>query len=253
MENLNIYLGMINSLLQSTLDAYKNGNHSYYNHVQSEINKISSKIGESEYGNLYSFPKLSYSSYTNSSDLMEAISVLRQMQGFLLNASGQKQEEVEKLKEDNKTCHNRIFDYEKKEQTYLEIIKKTRTASEYIADGKKLKLFFDNNLILIKEALDSYSVGAYTACTCVCRTILQDLIQKLCRENSISEGSLKAQIDKLIEKNIIRESHHSNLLEITKFFGNRASHPTTEVFDRDKANLILSSLFIINEELINSK
>jgi len=240
---------MIDSLIDSSIQAYNNQNKSYYNHVKDEVNDIANRIHKSEYGNMYKFQDLSYSSYPTLSELMVAISVLKQMKGFLTNASGKNQKELEELRLENRKCNNRLADHERKEQTYLEIIKKTKTASEYVLDEEKLKFFLGNNLVLIKEALDSYSVGAYTACTCVCRTILQDLIQKLCKENSVAEGSLKSQIDKLIESEVIREGHHSNLLEITKFLGHRASHPTTEIFDRNKANLILSSLFILNEEL----
>jgi hypothetical protein len=63
---------------------------------------------------------------------------------------------------------------------------------------------------------------------------------------------LKAQIEKLVEMGIIKSKHHSSIIDLSKFFGHRAAHPTTEVFDRNKANLVLSSLFIIVEEVFNS-
>ncbi len=88
-----------------------------------------------------------------------------------------------------------------------------------IWDHTKIKTFEGNNLKLIKEALDSYSVGAYTACICVCRNILQDLVQKICKANSIEERSLKAQIEKLVEKRIVKSTHHSLLLDLKKSLG----------------------------------
>ncbi|MCK5600867.1 DUF4145 domain-containing protein [Candidatus Pacearchaeota archaeon] len=250
MENIQVYLGMVDSLINSSTQAYNNDNKNYYNHVIGEINGIAKIIHESKYGKMYKFKHLNYESYPDRSDLMVAISILRQMKSFLANASGQKLKEAEELILENKRCNNRIADYERKEKTYLEIIKKSKTASEYVTDEEKLKLFSENNLMLIKEALDSYSVGAYTACACVCRTILQELVQKLCKKNNISEGSLKSQINKLVENKVIKKEHHPSLLDITKFFGHRASHPTTEIFDRTKANLVLSSLFILNEEMM---
>jgi len=137
----------------------------------------------------------------------------------------------------------------KKEETYLDIIQSSRSTSDYPVDHTKLKTFEGNNLKLINEALGSYSIGAYTACICVCRNILQKLVKMLCETNAISKPSLSTQIEELVNKGIIKSNHHSLILEIAKIFGHRAAHPTTEVFNKEKANLVLSALFIINEEV----
>ncbi len=173
------------------------------------------------------------------------------MKAFLESVSGETIENVNQLKAKNETLQLQLNDASQKEKDYFEIIKRSRGAVNYPFDEPKLKLFKGNNFKLMNEALDSYSVGAYTACICICRALLESLVQELCKTNSVSEGTLKKQLEVLIEKKIIKEENHSVLLEVAKFYGIRAAHPTTEVIGKEKANLVLSSLFIINEELFN--
>ena len=254
-DEIDIWLSISDSLLTTTLDAYKVDNSDYYHHVRIEVNKIIGRINDSKYSTAFELPKLSdmTHSHLTKSSLMEVISVLRQIKAFLGAASGRKANELNKLNSLIEQLQEENTSLKKKEEQYLDIIKNSRNRSDYGVDQEKLGKFHGTNLKLINEALDSYSVGAYTACICVCRNILQDLVQKLCQANSISEGSLGAQIEKLVENKTIKSSHHSLLIELSKFFGHRAAHPTTEVFNKEKASLVLSALFIINEEVFSMK
>lgn len=252
MENngARIWLSITQSLIKSTVESYNQGNWDYYSNLHSEINKISTLV-EKNYPDTYKFPQLSYKSYLGREDLMHSLSTLREIEAFLIAVSGFDLENIKSLKNKIKYQQDKLDRFDEKEAEYIEIIKNSRTKSDYSVDEYKLKMFSGNNLKLINEAIDAYSVGAYTACICVCRNILQKLIQQLCKENSIKGGSLESQITQLVDAKIITNKYHSQLIDVAKFFGHRAAHPTTEVFSKEKASLILSSLFIINEDLFH--
>ncbi len=247
-DDISVLFGIANSLLSTTLDAYKFRHFDYYDHVYKEVNKLTNKL-HSRFSETYEFSELGPRYSPGAESLLEVISVLRQLVALLRSVLGSDEEDTDLLREQVNRLEAELVDLKKKEDRYIEIIHSSRARSGYIVEPDKLSRFQGKNLNLINEALDAFSVGAYTACVCVCRNILQDLVQSLCQVNLISEGSLTSQITALVSKNVIKTSHHSLLIELSKIFGNRAAHPTTEQFDRTKANLVLSALFIVNEEL----
>ncbi|MDD5503531.1 MAG: DUF4145 domain-containing protein [Candidatus Thermoplasmatota archaeon] len=251
-DEAEILLNIATTLLDTTINAYKNRNVEFYNYAADETNKITLKIKQSAYKSPYDFQQLYHSSYPDQSDLMKIISNLRMIVSFLDNVTGNKDKKIERLNSENAELRKEMKNTSEKEKEYLEIIKQSRSKSDYIVSDDQIAKFDGNNMKLINEALDSYSIGAYTACICVCRNILQDMVNKLCAKNNISEGSLKSQIEKLVENGIIKSDHHGSMLTLSKFFGIRAAHPTTEVLNKEKANLVLSSIFIINEELFST-
>jgi IS1 family transposase len=194
-KELKVLTSIANSLLKTTLEAYKFDNVSYYNHVYSEINKLIDKISKTEYADYFDLPQLPYSStYGGGSrgELMKVISVLRQIISYLDSISGQDTASIEKLEFDLKKLNQDLDDAKTKERDYLDIIKSSRSANDYVVEDSKVAKFEGNNLKLIHEALSSFSVGAYTACICVCRNILQDIVQTACKQNDINEGSFKS-------------------------------------------------------------
>jgi hypothetical protein len=98
------------------------------------------------------------------------------------------------------------------------------------------------------EAVQAYRVNAWTPAAAVCGMILEGRLQRLCRENNISLGGIKDMIQRLDEAGLLR-GYHQNLAQVGEFFRHRASHPTSEEFDREKATLVLASLVILIRDL----
>ena len=102
----------------------------------------------------------------------------------------------------------------------------------------------------LQDAIRAYAAGSYTACVCVCRNIIEGLVQELCTKEGIKmENGLNKKIEALIENKKITEKHHQNLLKAVSVFGNRSAHPTTEVFTKEKASLVLNGLLILIDEV----
>jgi len=129
----------------------------------------------------------------------------------------------------------------------MRITKEFQGARSYHVDPETLQLFTGNKLILMNEALMAYASGAYTACVCVCGNVLESIIQEKCKVYKIKEQGINKQITSLAKK-VKNKEITSQLMRVAAFFRNRAAHPTTEVFTKEKANLILSTLFILVRE-----
>lgn len=252
-KQFRIWASIVDSLLESTTDAYNNGNMSLYPYLLQEINQIIRGLNSLEYKDRwYSFELLDHRKSSCMSELLRAQTVLRQMRNFLIVVSGEDIVNNKKLENEISELNTKIRLCDEKESKYLEIIENCKSSSSFQFDYDSLKGFTGNNLKLMHEAVVACSVGAYTACVCICRNILQEMIQDLCKKNSVSGGSLKDQINKLVEKNVIKTKQHSQLIEVATIFGNRAAHPTTETFNKEKASLLLNTLTIINNEVIVS-
>ena len=98
------------------------------------------------------------------------------------------------------------------------------------------------------EAVQAYRVNAWTPAAAVCGMILEGWLQRLCRQNGIAQGSMRVMIERLGEAGLL-QGYHDKLAQIGEFFRHRATHPTTEEFDREKTTLVLTSLVILIRDL----
>ena len=101
----------------------------------------------------------------------------------------------------------------------------------------------------LQDALRAYGAGSYTACVCVCRNIIQGLVQEQCVKENIKESGLNKQINALILNKNIKQKHNQTLLDTVATIGHRSAHPTTEVFKKEKASLVLNGLLILIDEV----
>lgn len=101
---------------------------------------------------------------------------------------------------------------------------------------------------ILHDALRAYVAGSYTGCVCVCRKIIESLVQEQCAKEGIKENGLNKQIKALISIKNIDKKHNETLLNTITALGNRSAHPTTEFFTKEKASLVLNGLLILMEE-----
>ena len=74
--------------------------------------------------------------------------------------------------------------------------------------------------------------------------ILEGRLQQLCHENNIQPGGIGEMIRRLGEVGLLK-GYYKDLAKVGEFFRHRASHPTSEEFDREKTTLVLTSLIIL--------
>lgn len=75
------------------------------------------------------------------------------------------------------------------------------------------------------------------------------MVQEQCAKEGIKENGLNKQIEALISNKKIKEKHHQDLLKVVSILGNRSAHPTTEIFTKEKASLVLNGLMILIDEV----
>ena len=93
-----------------------------------------------------------------------------------------------------------------------------------------------------------YSVGAYTGCVVLCGAILESLVQKACDSKNIKEDGLGPKITALKNAGVVK-GHYQDLIEVSKFYRHKAAHPTSEIFNLEKANLAIGATLIFIEEV----
>jgi hypothetical protein len=123
-----------------------------------------------------------------------------------------------------------------------------KTPSQFEVPAQVLEKLEPLEQTRLLEAVQAYRVNAWTPTAAVCGMLLEGRLQKLCRDNGIPSGGMGEMIRRLGEAGLLR-SYYQNLARVGEFFRHRASHPTTEEFDREKTTLVLTSLIILIREL----
>ena len=118
------------------------------------------------------------------------------------------------------------------------------TPSKYEVPQQVLNKLDSLEQTKLLEAVQAYRVNAWTPAAAVCGMILEGRLQQLCNENDIRPGGIGEMIRRLGEAGLLK-GYYKDLAKVGEFFRHRASHPTSEEFDREKATLVLTSLIIL--------
>jgi hypothetical protein len=122
------------------------------------------------------------------------------------------------------------------------------TPSQYKVPEKVLNKLDPLERRRLLEAVQAYRVNAWTPAAAVCGMILEGRLQRLCKENGIRSGGIWEMIRRLGEADLLK-GYYQNLAQVGEFFRHRATHPTSEEFDREKTTLVLTSLIILIRDL----
>ena len=107
-----------------------------------------------------------------------------------------------------------------------------------------------NERRVFEEAVRAYTHEAFTPAVMACRTVLQSLVDKALKTHGlkVKEPGMGSKIRELEREDIIT-GHHKELTAIAKFFGDESAHRVSQIFDQPKANIVISSILILLDEV----
>lgn len=198
--------------------------------------------------------ELGYVSYSESSRLnkqkyLELSTSIGQITSFLSAVLGEPDKKMKLLEDKNKLLDEKNLKLEETNRIISESLNKYIKSDEFSISEEILNTVPKDISSTLHDALRAYGAGSYTGCVCVCRNIIQSLVQKQCTKEGIKENGLNKQINALISIKKIEQKHNQTLLDTVTALGNRSAHPTTEVFTKEKASLVLNGLLILMEEV----
>ena len=79
--------------------------------------------------------------------------------------------------------------------------------------------------------------------------IFEALVKDACSKNDVKFSGWGDGVNNLKAAGWLGGKHHSDLMSLSKYYRDKVVHPTSEVFDKDKAKWFLSSLLILVDEL----
>lgn len=158
------------------------------------------------------------------------------------------QSELDELTSENLALQMKLEDSERTCERLTTSLAGLRTPSQFDVPAIVLDKLDPVEKTRLLEAVQAYRVNAWTPAAAVCGMLLEGRLQRLCRDNGIPGGGIGDMIRRLGEAGLLK-SYYQNLAKVGEFFRHRASHPTTEEFDREKATLVLTSLIILIREV----
>jgi len=158
------------------------------------------------------------------------------------------QSELDDLRSNNLDLQMKLGDSERACARLTTELAGLRTPSQFEVPAQVLAKLEPLEQTRLLETVQAYRVNAWTPAAAVCGMLLEGRLQRICRENGIPGGGIGDMIRRLGEAGLLK-SYYQNLAKVGEYFRHRASHPTTEVFDREKTTLILTSLIILIREL----
>lgn len=184
-----------------------------------------------------------------SSAFIELHSATGQIISFLEGVSDVPDIKIEKLNNEITLLKEKNLQLEELNKLTSESLNKYITAGDFSITEEIPSKIPKDILPTLHDALRAYGAGSYTACVCVCRNIIQGLVQEQCAKEDIKEKGLNKQIEALISTKKIKQKHNQTLLDTVATLGHRSAHPTTEVFTKEKAALVLNGLLILIDEV----
>ncbi|MCK5317635.1 MAG: DUF4145 domain-containing protein [Anaerolineales bacterium] len=180
---------------------------------------------------------------------IQLISMTGQITSFLEATLDDPIRKMEILSDEIKSLKEKNSELEKINILNSENLNKYIKAEEFPVSEEISSKVPKELLPTLQDALRAYGAGSYTACVCVCRNIIQGLVEEQCVQEGIKENGLKKKIDALISNKNIKQKHNQTLLDTVATLGHRSAHPTTEVFKKEKASLVLNGLLILIDEV----
>jgi len=159
-----------------------------------------------------------------------------------------KEQEIESLRARNRALEDSLHATTDRLSRLNEMLLALTTPSQFEIPEEALDKLDPLERTRLLEAVQAYRVNAWTPAAAVCGMILEGRLQKLCREHGIRPGGIGDMIRRLGEAGLLR-GYYQNLAQVGEFFRHRASHPTSEEFDREKTTLVLTSLVILIRDL----
>lgn len=181
--------------------------------------------------------------------LVELLSTTGQVVAFLVAVIGDPDKKIDKLNAEIKLLKENTLKLEDINKLTSESLNKYIKAEEFPVSEEIWSKIPKDISSTLHDALRAYGAGSYTVSVCVCRNIIQSLVQEQCAKEGITENGLNKQIEALITGKKIKQKHNQTILDTVATLGHRSAHPTTEVFTKEKAGLVLNGLLILIDEV----
>ena len=218
---------------------------SLYNNIRKNLKDIHN--GSTIVKSLPIIDRIEYS-FDYKSKWIELSTATGQMTSFLSAVLGDPDEKNNRLKNKIDLLEENKSKLEDNNKIISESLNKYINSDEFSISEEILNNVPKNITSTLHDALRSYVAGSYTGCVCVCRKIIEGLVQEQCTKEGIKENGLNKQINALISIKNIDKKHNQTLLNTVTALGHRSAHPTTEIFTKEKASLVLNGLLILMEE-----
>ena len=219
---------------------------SLYNNIRENLEKL---YNESTIVKSLPIIDQARSSYEYKSKYIELSTATAQITSFLSAVLGNPDKKIDSLKNEINLLEEKKSQLEEINKTISESLNKYIKSDEFSISDDILNNIPKDISSTLQDALRAYGAGSYTGCVCVCRNIIEGLVQEQCTKEGIKENGLNRQINALISVKKIEQKHNQTLLNTLTVLGNRSAHSTTEIFTKEKASLVLNGLLILMEEV----
>lgn len=158
------------------------------------------------------------------------------------------EQELDRLRAHNRSLDSDLVQAKHRIDQLNEMLASLKTPSSLEIPEEVLDKLNPLEQTRLLEAVRAYRVNAWTPAAAVCGMILEGRLQTLCRRHGVGLRGIGGMIRDLGEKGLLK-GYYADLARVGEFFRHRASHPTSEEFDREKTTLILTSLVILIRDL----
>ncbi len=112
----------------------------------------------------------------------------------------------------------------------------------------RLHKFEAREIRLFQEALLCFKVEAYTGAIALCGTVAESLVERACKSRALSGDSFGAKVKALRSEGVLKQQYNS-LVGVVTTYRNLAAHPSDELFNREKANVVIGATLVLLEEV----
>jgi len=173
-----------------------------------------------------------------------------QLWAYIRQALGEAFPDVARLQADNADLRRQLNDSVVREAEIRRLLSNVEGSNPYPIDpsDSRLRKLSPVEGRLFQECLVCYGGGAYAGAIALCGTVAESLVERACKDRGLAADGFGPKVRALRDEGVLRHQY-DDLVGLVTTYRHLAAHPSPELFNLEKANVVVGATLILLDEV----
>jgi hypothetical protein len=173
-----------------------------------------------------------------------------QLWAYIRDALGEAFPDVGRLQTENAELQRQLNDSVVREAEIRRLLTNVESGQTYPIDSSdsRLQKLGAVQGRLFQECLVCYGVGAYAGAIALCGTVAESLVERACKDRGLVADGFGPKVRALRDQGVLKHQY-DDLVGLVTTYRHLAAHPSAELFNLEKANIVIGATLILLDEV----
>ena len=173
-----------------------------------------------------------------------------QLWAYIREALGEAFPDVARLQGENADLRRQLNDSVVREAEIRRLLSNIEGSQPYPIDpsDSRLRKLDPVEGRLFQECLVCYGAGAYAGAIGLCGTVAESLVERACKDRRLVADGFGPKVRALRDQGVLKHQY-DDLVGLVTTYRNLAAHPSAELFNLEKANVVVGATLILLDEV----